>query len=110
MKGMERRPHVQGNAAAIEVETTLGRSAADLRLIDTPGLVRGDAASVQALATLLRHARVTEDLDDRARAELMAKYLGADGAAREVAAKPKLRPNARIRVLPTRALSFNIAE
>jgi len=52
-------PH-QVATNAIEVETTLGRSAADLRLIDTPGLVRGDAASVQALATLLRHARVTE--------------------------------------------------
>lgn len=55
-------------------------------------------------------ARVTEDLDDSARAELMTKYLGPEGAAREVAAKPKPRPNARIRVLPTRALSFNVAE
>ena len=52
-------PH-QVATNAVEVETTLGRSAADLRLIDTPGLVRGDAASVAALATLLRHARVTE--------------------------------------------------
>jgi flagellar biosynthesis protein FlhF len=47
-------------ASPVEVEQALGRSAAEIRLIDTPGLVRGDTASVAALAALLRHARVTE--------------------------------------------------
>jgi flagellar biosynthesis protein FlhF len=47
-------------ATPAEVESTLGRSAAEIRLIDTPGLVRGDTAGVAALAALLRHARVTE--------------------------------------------------
>ena len=47
-------------ASPVEVETALGRSAAEVRLIDTPGVVRGDTAAMAALATLLRHARVTE--------------------------------------------------
>lgn len=71
-------------------------------------LIYADAQS--AYISIEGHACVTEDLDDRARAELMTSYLGADGAAKEVAAKPKLRPNARIRVLPTRALSFNVPD
>ena len=52
-------PH-QVAATPAEVESTLGRSAAEIRLIDTPGLVRGDTAAVASLAKLLHHARVTE--------------------------------------------------
>ncbi len=55
-------------------------------------------------------ATVSDDVDTADRLELMSRYIGLERALAEVAKKPKARPNARIRVLPTRALAFNIPE
>ena len=79
-------PHQVASTAA-EVETTLGRSAAEVRLIDTPGLVRGDTASVTALASLLHHARVTEVHF------VMPATMKADDALATLASFAPLKPN-----------------
>ena len=56
------------------------------------------------------YAAVTEDVEDADRIRLMTRYLGEQGALDEVGRKPKSRPNARLRIYPVSAFSWNIAD
>jgi flagellar biosynthesis protein FlhF len=74
-------------ASPAEVEAALGRSAAEIRFIDTPGLVRGDTASMAALAAMLQRARVTEVHF------VMPATMKADDALATLTAFAPLKPN-----------------
>lgn len=71
-------------------------------------LVYADDAS--AYLAIEGVAVVSEDIETADRLQLMSRYLGPEGARQEIARKPKASPNARIRVLPARAMAFNIPE
>jgi flagellar biosynthesis protein FlhF len=79
-------PH-QVASTATELAAALGRSTAEVRLIDTPGLVRGDTAGLEALAALLRHARVSEVHF------VLPATMKADDALATIAAFAPLKPS-----------------
>jgi PPOX class probable F420-dependent enzyme len=86
-----------------------GSKAADLRRDPRVSILvyADDAPAYIAIEGL---AAVTDDVETADRLALMTRYLGEEGALREVAKKPKSRPNARLRIYPISALAFNIAD
>lgn len=53
-------------------------------------------------------ATIVEDIGTPERLELMRRYVGEDGARRMIARRPLARPNARIRVHPSRVTAYNV--
>ena len=55
-------------------------------------------------------ATIVEDIGTPERMDLMSRYVGEEGARRLIARRPISRPNARIRLRPTRVHFYSLPE
>lgn len=51
-------------------------------------------------------ATITEDIETADRVALMRRYVGEEGAHQLIARRPQSRPNARVRIRPTRIFTY----